>query len=147
MSASARSKSVSVLARATAALSREYLPESYYWEVVELCRRLVISALLAIPSSMTRLAAAQITCFLYAVLLFTVRPFKRVDDTVVLFAEWYEEEGQDGVIVRAESTDGLQFTEPKVPLTRVVVFCSLPHFFELWTVRPRLYLRRLYWEC
>ena len=38
----------------------------------------------------------------------------RVDDTVVLFAEWYEEEGQDGVIVRAESTDGLQFTEPKV---------------------------------
>ena len=77
---------LSMLQRATSPLSREYDQHSYYWEVLELARRLVISAvLLAIPSAngMTRLAVALVTSFLYVILLFTVRPFKRLDDTVV----------------------------------------------------------------
>ena len=74
----------SLLARATAPLSREYDSFSYYWEVLEIVRRLLLNAfLLAIPSqqSTMRLTIALITCFLYLVLLFTLRPFKRADDT------------------------------------------------------------------
>ena len=80
---------LTILERATMPLSREYDPHSYYWEVLELLRRLVISAvLLAIPSSsgMARLAVALVTCFLYVILVFTIRPFKRIDDTIVAAA-------------------------------------------------------------
>ena len=55
-------------------------------EVLEIIRRLMISAvLLAIDSEdgMMRLAIALIVCFLHLILLFTVRPFKRIDDTIV----------------------------------------------------------------
>ena len=79
----------SLLAVATAPLSREYEKVSHFWEVLELVRRLVISAgLLAIPSTygMTRLTIALVSCFLYLILLFTVRPFKRIDDTIVASA-------------------------------------------------------------
>lgn len=75
-----------VISRITAPLSNEYNELSYYWEVLELVRRLIISAaLLAIPSSqsLARLAIALVTVFLYLILLFVVRPFKRTDDTIV----------------------------------------------------------------
>ena len=38
------------------------------------------------------------------------------DDSALLFSEWYESEGEDGVIVRAESSDGLHFGPPEVVL-------------------------------
>ena len=38
------------------------------------------------------------------------------DGGTLLFAEWYESEGDDGVIVRAESFDGLHFGQPEVVL-------------------------------
>ena len=82
----AKADEINVLARATAPLAREFDPTSYYWEVVEIVRRLIITAvLLAIPSTqgMTRLAIALVTCFLYLILLFTVRPFKRLDDMII----------------------------------------------------------------
>ena len=78
-----------VLSQATWVLSKEYEPFSHYWEVLELVRRLLISAvMLAIPATyaMMRLIVALVTCFVYLILLFTVRPFKRLDDTIVAAA-------------------------------------------------------------
>ena len=100
-------RQLTVIERATAPLSREFDLHSYYWEVLELIRRLLISGvLLAFPSyifRMTRLVFVQgcvchltvgrrvgwrwpQTSFLYLILLFMVRPFKRVDDTIVAAA-------------------------------------------------------------
>ena len=78
--------SSSSLAQATSLLSREYDGHSFFWEVLEIVRRILLTALvLAIPSaqSMVRLLVAIIACFLYLVMLLVVRPFKRVDDTIV----------------------------------------------------------------
>ena len=80
-----RAKS-SLLARAIAPLASEYDAASYYWEVLEILRRLLLSAfLLAIPpdKSTMRITIALVTCFLYLCLLSTIRPFNRTDDTVV----------------------------------------------------------------
>lgn len=76
----------SLVQRAAAPLSREYEPLSYYWEVLELLRRLVLSAfVLAIPAeiAMLRLVVGLVTCFLYLLLLFIVKPFRRLDDLIV----------------------------------------------------------------
>ena len=78
--------SQTVISRITAPLTNEYEPLSYYWECLELLRRLIISSLmLSIPSdqSLVRLAVAMVTVFLYLILLFVVRPFRRTDDTIV----------------------------------------------------------------
>jgi hypothetical protein len=74
------------LRRVTSPLSREYKESVYYWEVLELLKRLGLQAyVLGVPSSksMMRIVIALLTCFMYMVLLFVKQPFRRGDDTVV----------------------------------------------------------------
>ena len=79
----------SMLSRATGPLMREYDRLSYYWEVIEITRRLVLCAVvLAIPTtqSLMRLAVAMVACFVYLTGLTVVKPFKRADDLIIAAA-------------------------------------------------------------
>ncbi|EOD41030.1 hypothetical protein EMIHUDRAFT_108214 [Emiliania huxleyi CCMP1516] len=84
-----QAKRPNALTRATGFLHREYKKKCYWWEVVELARKLVLTGfVLLIPekSAFLRLVVATLVCSFYAVVLAVVRPFKRVEDNVLAVA-------------------------------------------------------------
>ena len=84
-----QAKTPNALTRATAFLHREYEKTWYWWEAVELARKLVLTGfVLLIPekSAFLRLVVATLVCSFYAVVLAVVRPFKRVEDNVLAVA-------------------------------------------------------------
>ena len=77
------------LTRATVFLYREYKKTWYWWEAVELARKLVLTGfVLLIPEerAFVRLVVATLVCSCYAVALAVVRPYKRVEDNVIAVA-------------------------------------------------------------
>ena len=84
-----QAKSPNALTRATAFLHREYEKTWYWWEAVELARKLVLTGfVLLIPEerAFVRLVVATLICSCYAVALAVVRPYKRVEDNVIAVA-------------------------------------------------------------
>ena len=84
-----QAKSPNALTRATAFLHREYEKTWYWWEAVELARKLVLTGfVLLIPekNAFVRLVVATLVCSFYAVVLAVVRPYKRVEDNVLAVA-------------------------------------------------------------
>ena len=84
-----QAKSPNALTRATAFLHREYEKTWYWWEAVELARKLVLTGfVLLIPeeNAFIRLLVATLICSFYAVVLAVVRPYKRVEDDVLAVA-------------------------------------------------------------
>ena len=84
-----QAKTPNALTRATAFLHREYEKTWYWWEAVELARKLVLTGfVLLIPEerAFVRLVVATLICSCYAVALAVVRPYKRVEDNVVAVA-------------------------------------------------------------
>ena len=84
-----QAKSPNALTRATAFLHREYEQNWYWWEAVELARKLVLTGfVLLIPekNAFLRLVVATLICSCYAVVLAVVRPYKRVEDNVLAVA-------------------------------------------------------------
>ena len=84
-----RAKSPNALTKATAFLHREYKKTWYWWEAVELARKLVLTGfVLLIPEerAFVRLVVATLVCSFYAVVLAVVRPYKRVEDNVLAVA-------------------------------------------------------------
>ena len=84
-----RAKRPNALTRATAFLHREYEKTWYWWEAVELARKLVLTGfVLLIPEerAFVRLVVATLVCSFYAVVLAVVQPFKRVEDNVLAVA-------------------------------------------------------------
>ena len=84
-----QAKSPNALTRATAFLHREYEKTWYWWEAVELARKLVLTGfVLLIPekNAFLRLVVATLVCSCYAVVLAVVRPYKRVEDNVLAVA-------------------------------------------------------------
>ena len=87
-----QAKSPTALTRATAFLHREYEKTWYWWEAVELARKLVLTGfVLLIPeeNAFIRLLVATLICSFYAVVLAVVRPFKRVEDNVLAVVRLY----------------------------------------------------------
>ena len=87
-----KAKSPNALTRATAFLHREYEKTWYWWEAVELARKLVLTGfVLLIPEerAFVRLVVATLVCSFYAVVLAVVRPFKRVEDNVLAVVRLY----------------------------------------------------------
>ena len=84
-----QAKTPNALTRATAFLHREYEKTWYWWEAVELARKLVLTGfVLLIPEerAFVRLVVATLICSCYAVALAVVRPYKRVEDNVLAVA-------------------------------------------------------------
>ena len=84
-----QAKTPNALTRATAFLHREYTKTWYWWEAVELARKLVLTGfVLLIPekNAFLRLVVATLVCSCYAVVLAVVRPYKRVEDNVLAVA-------------------------------------------------------------
>ena len=84
-----QAKSPNALTRATGFLHREYEKTWYWWEAVELARKLVLTGfVLLIPekNAFLRLVVATLVCSCYAVALSVVRPYKRVEDNVLAVA-------------------------------------------------------------
>ena len=84
-----QAKTPNALTRATAFLHREYEKTWYWWEAVELARKLVLTGfVLLIPEerAFVRLVVATLICSCYAVALAVVRPYKRVEDNVIAVA-------------------------------------------------------------
>ena len=84
-----QAKTPNALTRATAFLHREYEKTWYWWEAVELARKLVLTGfVLLIPekNAFLRLVVATLICSCYAVALAVVRPYKRVEDNVLAVA-------------------------------------------------------------
>ena len=84
-----QAKTPNALTRATAFLHREYEQNWYWWEAVELARKLVLTGfVLLIPekNAFLRLVVATLVCSCYAVALAVVRPYKRVGDDVLAVA-------------------------------------------------------------
>ena len=84
-----QAKTPNALTRATAFLHREYEKTWYWWEAVELARKLVLTGfVLLIPEerAFVRLVVATLVCSCYAVVLSVVRPYKRVEDNVIAVA-------------------------------------------------------------
>ena len=84
-----QAKTPNALTRATAFLHREYDKTWYWWEAVELARKLVLTGfVLLIPEerAFVRLVVATLICSCYAVALAVVRPYKRVEDNVLAVA-------------------------------------------------------------
>ena len=84
-----QAKTPNALTRATAFLHREYEKTWYWWEAVELARKLVLTGfVLLIPEerAFVRLVVATLICSCYAVVLAVVRPYKRVEDNVLAVA-------------------------------------------------------------
>ena len=82
-------KTPTALTRATAFLHREYEKTWYWWEALELARKLVLTgAVLLIPeeSAFVRLVVATLICSCYSVGLAVVRPYKRLEDDVLAIA-------------------------------------------------------------
>ena len=84
-----RAKRPNALTRATAFLHREYEKTWYWWEAVELARKLVLTGfVLLIPEerAFVRLVVATLICSCYAVGIAAVRPYKRIEDSVLAVA-------------------------------------------------------------
>ncbi|EOD36171.1 hypothetical protein EMIHUDRAFT_226764 [Emiliania huxleyi CCMP1516] len=84
-----QAKTPNALTRATAFLHREYETTYFWWEAVELARKLVLTGfVLLIPeeNAFLRLVVATLVCSCYAVALAVVRPYKRVGDDVLAVA-------------------------------------------------------------
>jgi len=84
-----QAKTPNAMTRATAFLHREYAKSWYWWEAVELARKLVLTGfVLLIPEerAFLRLVVATLVCSCYAVALAVVRPYKRVGDDVLAVA-------------------------------------------------------------
>ena len=84
-----QAKTPNALTQATAFLHREYKTTWYWWEAVELARKLVLTGfVLLIPEerAFVRLVVATLICSCYAVALAVVRPYKRVEDNVLAVA-------------------------------------------------------------
>ena len=84
-----KKKTRTALTRATRFLHREYVLTYYWWEALELARKLVLTgAVLLIPEerAFVRLVVATLICSCYAVALAVVRPYKRVEDNVIAVA-------------------------------------------------------------
>ena len=84
-----QAKTPTALTRATAFLHREYETTYFWWEAVELTRKLVLTGfVLLIPEerAFLRLVVATLVCSCYAVALAAVRPYKRVGDDVLAVA-------------------------------------------------------------
>ena len=84
-----QAKTPNALTRASAFLHREYEKTWYWWEAVELARKLVLTGfVLLIPEerAFVRLVVATLICSCYAVALAVVRPYKRVEDNVIAVA-------------------------------------------------------------
>jgi len=82
-------KTANALTQATAFLHREYSRRWYWWEALELARKLVLTgAVLLIPEerAFLRLVVATLICSCYAVGLAAVRPYKRIEDSVLAVA-------------------------------------------------------------
>ena len=81
-----QAKTPTALTRATAFLHREYELTFYWWEALELARKLTLTgAVLLIEEqrAFLRLLVATVICSVYAVGLAIVRPYKRVEDTLL----------------------------------------------------------------
>ena len=77
------------LTRATGFLHREYEKTYFWWEALELARKLVLTGfVLLIPEerAFVRLVVATLICSFYAVVLAVVRPYKRIEDDVLAVA-------------------------------------------------------------
>ena len=84
-----QAKSPNALTRATAFLHREYEKNWYWWEAVELARKLVLTGfVLLIPekNAFLRLVVATLVCSCYGFILSAVRPYKRVEDNFLAVA-------------------------------------------------------------
>ena len=84
-----QAKSPNALTRATAFLHREYEKTWYWWEAVELARKLVLTGfVLLIPekNAFLRLVVATLVCSCYGFILSAVRPYKRVEDNFLAVA-------------------------------------------------------------
>ena len=65
---------------------QEYKPIVFWWEILEIIRRLFLAGfVLGIPEehSLMRLVAGQLASLLYACLLMLVRPYRRDDDNTI----------------------------------------------------------------
>ena len=84
-----QAKMPNALTQATAFLHREYEVAFYWWEAIELARKLVLTgAVLLIPEdcAFLRLVMATLICSCYSVGLAAVQPYKRVEDDVLAVA-------------------------------------------------------------
>jgi len=84
-----QAKTANALTEATTFLHREYKRRWYWWEAVELARKLVLTgAVLLIPEerAFLRLVVATLICSCYAVGIAAVRPYKRIEDSVLAVA-------------------------------------------------------------
>ena len=81
-----QARTPNALTNATSFLHREYSREWYWWEALELARKLVLTgAVLLIPEerAFIRLVVATLLCSCYSVALAAVRPYKRIEDNVL----------------------------------------------------------------
>ncbi|EOD14550.1 hypothetical protein EMIHUDRAFT_196951 [Emiliania huxleyi CCMP1516] len=84
-----QAKTPNALTRATAFLHQEYELTYFWWEALELARKLVLTGfVLLIPEEegFRRLMVATVICCFYAVVLAVVRPYKRVEDDCLAVA-------------------------------------------------------------
>ena len=84
-----QAKTANALTEATAFLHREYKRRWYWWEAVELARKLVLTgAVLLIPEerAFLRLVVATLICSFYVALVAATKPHKRVEDSVLAVA-------------------------------------------------------------
>ena len=84
-----QAKTPNALTRATAFLHREYEKTWYWWEAVELARKLVLTGfVLLIPekNAFLRLMVATLVCSCYVALVAATKPYKRVEDNVLAVA-------------------------------------------------------------
>ena len=82
-------KTPNTLTRATAFLHREYVLTYFWWEALELARKLVLTgAVLLIPEerAFLRLAVATLICSWHVALVAATKPYKRVEDNVIAVA-------------------------------------------------------------
>ena len=84
-----QAKSPNALTRATAFLHREYEQTWYWWEAVELARKLVLTGfVLLIPekNAFLRLVVATLVCSCYVALVAATNLYKRVEDNFLAVA-------------------------------------------------------------
>jgi len=84
-----QAKTANALTQATGLLHREYSRRWYWWEVLELARKLVLTgAVLLIPEerAFLRLVVATLICSFYVALVAATKPHKRVEDSVLAVA-------------------------------------------------------------
>ena len=81
-----KKKTRTALTRATRFLHREYALTYYWWEALELARKLVLTgALLLIPEkrAFLRIVVATLICAVDVALTAAARPYKRIEDGVL----------------------------------------------------------------